>query len=94
MKIEVLGTGCAKCIALTEATKKAVAQKGIFAEIVKVEDIMKIMEYGVTSTPALVIDGKVVSSGKLLNVDEIVVLLEGASSVSAPKGGCGCGGNC
>lgn len=94
MKIEVLGTGCAKCTALTEATKKAVAQKGIFAEIIKVEDIMKIMEYGVTSTPALVVDGKVVSSGKLLNVDEIVALLEGASSVSTSKGGCGCGGQC
>lgn len=75
MKIEVLGTGCSKCQALTEATKKAVAQKGIFAEIVKVEDIMQIMNYGVTSTPALVVDGKVLSSGKLLSVDEIVTLL-------------------
>jgi len=75
MKIEVLGTGCSKCQALTEATKKAVAQKGIFVQIEKVEDIMKIMEYGVTSTPALVVDGKVLSSGKLLSVDEIVTLL-------------------
>lgn len=75
MKIEVLGTGCSKCQALTEATKKAVAQKGIFAQIEKVEDIMKIMEYGVTSTPALVVDGKVLSSGKLLSVDEIATLL-------------------
>lgn len=75
MKIEILGTGCAKCQALTEATKKAVAQKGIFAQVEKVEDIMKIMEYGVTSTPALVVDGKVVSSGKLLSVDEIVTFL-------------------
>lgn len=75
MKIEVLGTGCSKCQALMEATKKAVAQKGIFAQIEKVEDIMKIMEYGVTSTPALVVDGKVLSSGKLLSVDEIITLL-------------------
>jgi small redox-active disulfide protein 2 len=75
MKIEVLGTGCSKCQALTEATKKAIAQKGIFAQIEKVEDIMKIMEYGVTSTPALVLNGKVVSSGKLLSVDEIATLL-------------------
>lgn len=75
MKIEVLGTGCSKCQALTEATKKAVAQKGIFAQIEKVEDIMQIMNYGVTSTPALVVDGKVLSSGKLLSVDEIVILL-------------------
>lgn len=75
MKIEVLGTGCAKCSALLEATKKAVAQKGLFVQIEKVEDVMKIMEYGVLSTPALVIDGEVKSSGKLLSVEEIVALL-------------------
>jgi len=75
MKIEILGTGCTKCTALLEATKKAVAQKGLFVQIEKVEDIMKIMAYGVTSTPALVIDGTVKSSGKLLNVDEIISLL-------------------
>jgi len=75
MKIEILGTGCAKCNALLEATKKAVAQKGMFVQIEKVEDIMKIMAYGVTFTPALVIDGTVKSSGKLLSVDEIISLL-------------------
>ena len=75
MKIEVLGTGCAKCQALTLHVKEAVAQKGLFVQIGKVEDIMQIMSYGVTSTPALVIDGTVVSSGKLLSVDEIVALL-------------------
>lgn len=94
MKIEVLGTGCAKCIALTEATKKAVAQKGIFAEIVKVEDIMQIMNYGVTSTPALVVDGKVVSSGKVLSVEDVIALLEGSGSDTPKQGGCGCGGKC
>ena len=51
------------------------AKKGLFAQIEKVEDIMKIMSYGVTSTPALVVDGKVKSSGKLLSVDEIILLL-------------------
>ena len=75
MKIEVLGTGCAKCSALLEATKKAVAQKGLFVQIEKVEDVMKIMEYGVLSTPALVIDGEVKRSGRLLSVEEIVALL-------------------
>ncbi|ACZ13192.1 thioredoxin family protein [Sulfurospirillum deleyianum] len=75
MKIEILGTGCAKCASLYENTKKAVAQKGIFAQIEKVEDIVKIMEYGVTSTPALVVDGKVRSSGKLLSVEEILALV-------------------
>jgi small redox-active disulfide protein 2 len=76
MKIEILGTGCSKCKALEEATKQAVAQSGIFAQIEKVEDIMKIMEYNVMSTPGLVIDGKVLSTGKLLSVAEIVELIK------------------
>lgn len=76
MKIEILGTGCSKCKTLEEATKQAVAQSGKFAQIEKVEDIMKIMEYGVMSTPGLVIDGKVVSTGKLLSVPEIVDLIK------------------
>jgi small redox-active disulfide protein 2 len=76
MKIEILGTGCSKCKALEEATKQAVAQSGQFAQIEKVEDIMKIMEYNVMSTPGLVIDGKVVSTGKLLSVAEIVELIK------------------
>lgn len=76
MKIEILGTGCSKCKALEEATKQAVAQSGKFAQIEKVEDIMKIMEYNVMSTPGLVIDGKVVSTGKLLSVAEIVDLIQ------------------
>ena len=75
MKIEILGTGCAKCKALEENAKQAVAKSGKFAQIKKVEDITKIMEYGVMSTPGLVIDGKVVSTGKLLSVDEIAGLI-------------------
>ena len=71
MKIEVLGTGCSKCKALEENVKKAVADAGIFAQVEKVEDIEKIMEYGVMSTPALVINGEVKSTGKLLNSEEI-----------------------
>lgn len=76
MKIEILGTGCSKCKALEEVTKQAVAQSGKFAQIEKVEDIMKIMEYNVMSTPGLVIDGKVVSTGKVLSVAEIVDLIK------------------
>ena len=76
MKIEILGTGCTKCKALEEATKKAVAQIGGFHEVKKVEDIVEIMNYGVMSTPALVVDGIVKSSGKLLSIDEIIDLLK------------------
>ena len=72
MKIEILGTGCSKCKALEEAVKKAVTKVGGFHEVKKVEDIVEIMNYGVMSTPALVIDGVVKSTGKLLNVEDIV----------------------
>jgi small redox-active disulfide protein 2 len=75
MKIEILGTGCTKCKALEEDVKKAVAQIGGFHEVKKVEDIVEIMNYGVMSTPALVVDGEVKSVGKLLSVDEIVKIL-------------------
>ena len=72
MKIEILGTGCSKRKDLEEAVKKAVAQIAGFHEVKKVEDIVEIMNYGVMSTPALVIDGVVKSTGKLLNVEDIV----------------------
>ena len=75
MKIEVLGTGCAKCTQLDAVVKEAVAKSGKFVQIEKVEDIMKIMEYQVVSTPALVIDSRVVSTGKVLNVDEVLALM-------------------
>ncbi len=75
MKIEVLGTGCAKCTTLEKVVKEAVAKSGKFAQIEKVDDMMKIMEYQVVSTPGLVIDGKMVSTGKVLSVDEVVALI-------------------
>ena len=75
MKIEVLGTGCAKCKTLYEAVQAAVKEKGVAAEIVKVEDIPSIMKYGVMSTPALVIDGRVMFSGKTASVGEIAGML-------------------
>lgn len=71
MKIEILGMGCSRCKALYENVKKAVSEKGIQAEIVKVEDIGRITEYGVIMTPALIIDGEVKSSGKALSAGEI-----------------------
>ena len=75
MKIEILGTGCSKCKALEEATRKTVARIGGFHEIVKVEDMIEIMDYQIMSTPALVVDGEVKSAGKLLSVDDIVKIL-------------------
>ena len=75
MKIEVLGTGCAKCTALEAVVKQAIAKSGKFVQLEKVDDIMKIMEYQVVSTPGLVIDGDVVSTGKVLSVDEVLALM-------------------
>ncbi|MEA3554730.1 MAG: thioredoxin family protein [Campylobacterota bacterium] len=76
MKIEILGTGCAKCSALEQAAKEAISKIGGFHSVEKVEDVMKIMEYGVMSTPGLVVDGVVKSTGKLLTVDEIMELIK------------------
>ena len=77
MKIEVLGTGCAKCITLEKVVKEAIAKSGKFVQLEKVDDIMKIMAYQVVSTPGLVIDGKVVSTGKVLSVDEVLAYING-----------------
>lgn len=77
MKIEILGTGCTKCKNLEENTKQAVVKIGGFHEIKKVEDIVEIMNYGVMSTPALVVDGVVKSTGKVLSVDELLILFKG-----------------
>lgn len=75
MDIKVLGTGCPKCKALENATREAVAEAGITALVTKVEDIVEIMNYGVMTTPALVVDGKIVVKGKVPSVAEIKSLL-------------------
>lgn len=75
MIIEVLGSGCRKCIELADNTRKALAARGQQADIVKVTDFVDIAAYGVMSTPALVIDEKLVSAGKVLSEQEIGELL-------------------
>jgi small redox-active disulfide protein 2 len=71
MKIEVLGMGCANCKRLYENALEAVKLSGKEAQVTKVEEIQKIMSYGVMSTPALVIDGVVKAAGKVPKVEEI-----------------------
>lgn len=75
MEIKVLGTGCAGCRALYETVKQAVAEMGIEATVIKEEDIAKIMSYNVMKLPGLVVNGKVVSMGKRLNISEVKTLL-------------------
>ena len=76
MKIKILGSGCPNCKVLEANAQKAVKEMKISAKIEKVTDISKIMEYGVMSTPALVIDEKVASSGRVLSAEEIKKLLK------------------
>ena len=75
MIIKILGTGCAKCKKLEENTRKAAETLSENVEIIKVSDINEIMNYGVMMTPALVINEKVVSAGKLLSPEKIKTLL-------------------
>jgi small redox-active disulfide protein 2 len=74
-KIEVLGTGCAKCKRLFDNVQVAVKELGIAAEVVKVEDIDAIATSGVMMTPGLIIDGEIVTEGRVPDVGEIKTLL-------------------
>ena len=71
MEIKVLGTGCPKCKTLEKEVINSLADLDIAADVSKVEDIVKIMEYGIMHTPALVIDEKVVLSGRIPSKDEL-----------------------
>lgn len=74
-KIQILGTGCAKCMKLTANAEEAAKESGVPYEIEKVTDIKKIMEFGVMMTPGIVIDGVVKAVGKVLSVEDIKKML-------------------
>ena len=76
MDIKVLGTGCAKCRQLEALVKDAVTESGVDADVEHVTDFRKIAEYGVFSTPAVVVDGKVKSVGKVPKKEEILAWLD------------------
>lgn len=75
MEIKVLGTGCARCKALEKATRDVVAEMNIEANISKVDDIEKIMEYGIMRTPGLVIDGDIIIAGRVPSSNELKKLI-------------------
>ncbi len=77
MKIEIFGTGCAKCQKLEKNAREAVEELGIDAEIEKVEDISEISARGVMTTPALSIDGEVIAKGEILDPKQIKEKLKG-----------------
>jgi len=74
--VKVLGSGCAKCNALEAAVKEALAELGMDTAVEHVTDFAEIAAYGVMTTPALVVDGKVVSYGKVLKKEEAAALLK------------------
>ena len=75
MEIKVLGTGCSRCKTLLTTVEQVVSEIGLNATITKVDDILKIMEYNVMGLPALVVDEKVLSTGKTLSKEEVKKLL-------------------
>ena len=75
MKIEICGSGCSKCAELEKRAKEAVAITRLEATVEHVYDMTRIIERGIFMTPALVIDGKTVTSGKIPSVEDIVKLL-------------------
>ena len=76
MEIKVLGTGCQKCIRLEKQVVEALEFLGIKEEVIKVKEIKDIMSYGVMSTPALVVNGKVVIQGQVPSVDQLKEILK------------------
>jgi small redox-active disulfide protein 2 len=76
-KIQILGTGCKKCNDLTANAQAAAQAAGIDVELEKVTQLNDIMAFGVMTTPGLVIDGKVISQGKLLSAEQIADYLKG-----------------
>ncbi|MBN2242263.1 MAG: TM0996/MTH895 family glutaredoxin-like protein [Acidobacteria bacterium] len=79
MKIQILGTGCAKCMKLTETAEAAAKELGLDFEIEKITDIKEIMKFGVMMTPGLAVDGNVKVVGRVPSTDEVKALLKGES---------------
>jgi small redox-active disulfide protein 2 len=75
MEIKILGPGCPKCHTLEKLTREVVEKAGIEATVTKVDDIVEIMNYGVMSTPALVVDEKVVLKGRVPSAEELLKIL-------------------
>lgn len=82
LTIKVLGSGCANCKRLEQLTKKVVQELGVEAEVVKVTDPTKYLDYNVMSTPGLVVNGKTVSSGRIPSIAEITTFVKSALATS------------
>lgn len=76
MKIQILGTGCAKCRKLAETAETAARELGLDYELIKVTGIDDILDFGVMATPGLAVDGKVLSAGRVPTVEQVKMLLQ------------------
>jgi len=85
MKLQILGTDCAKCNALTMATEKAAQELGLLYELEKVTDLKRIVAFGVMMTPALVVDSQVKVSGKVPGEAELRAILQTAAGTAQPQ---------
>lgn len=93
MKVEVLGSGCANCRNTAALIAEVAAQAGVSIDLAKVEDMQAIVGYGVLTTPAVVVDGKVVHAGGIPRREAVVEWLKSGATVATPAaaGGCCCG---
>lgn len=82
MKVEILGAGCQRCEELFQAVTAAVQQSQVSATVIKIKEVQEILNRGVFITPAISIDGKIVSSGKVPGPDELIRMLVSASSAA------------
>jgi len=76
MRIEVMGTGCPRCLSLESIVKQAIGELGITADVVKVTDINTIVSKGIIRTPAMTIEGKVVLEGKVPTIEEVKKIIQ------------------
>ncbi len=92
MEIKILGSGCAKCDELERLSRQVAHDAGIEVQIEQVSEFAQIMAYGVTATPALVVDGAVLAAGRVPTREDLVALIAARQDVA--PGGCGCSGGC
>lgn len=96
MEIKVLGSGCTSCHKLYEETLKAVENMGKDFDVEYITDMKVMLEYGIMTPPALMVDKKILSQGRVLKAKDIEKLLNGLEVKDTSKGNgcCSCGGNC
>lgn len=94
MNIKVLGPGCSNCKKLHESAMEAIKELNSNINLEYVTDIEKMVTYGIMSSPALVINEKVVSQGRVLSKEDVIKLIQSNETLKPVKGTCDCGGNC